>query len=72
MSGADAELAYSQSLGLVELVRETCGPRSLAALLAAFRARATTTDEALSQACSGRPPNGEALLEFLQRRLASK
>ncbi len=64
----DAELAYSQSYAMVELMRELGGDRSVAIAVTALQAGADTR-AALAQAC-GRPEvTGADLLQFLDKRL---
>jgi hypothetical protein len=67
-SSADAELAYAQSLAMVEMMRELGGDRSVATAVSAFQSGADTPT-ALARAC-GRPEvTGADLLQFLERRL---
>lgn len=65
----DAELAYAQSYGMVELMRELGGDRSISIARDAFKSGADTP-AALARACGRSEVSGEDLLEFLTRRLA--
>jgi hypothetical protein len=70
LSSGDAQLAYAQSLGLVELLQERCGTNALAEAISAFQGGATTT-AALTRACH-REVSGAELLDFLSAKLAAR
>ena len=65
----DAALAYAQSYGLVELMRELGGDASIVTARAAFQSGADTST-ALARACRRSEVTGEDLLTFLSRRLS--
>ena len=65
---SDAELAYAQAYGLVELMRELGGDASIATARAAFQTGADTPTT-LARACRRSEVTGEALITFLSARL---
>jgi hypothetical protein len=70
LSSGDAQLAYAQSLGMVDFLQERCGPGALAEAIVAFQGGATTP-AALARACH-REIAGAELLEFLAARLSAR
>lgn len=67
-ASADANLAYAQSLGLVEYLRETGGDGAIAEAIRAFGDGADTAT-ALARGCRRPEVTGSDLLAFLSRRL---
>jgi hypothetical protein len=67
--GSDANLAYAESLALVDYLRETAGEGAIAEALRAFREGADTPT-ALARASHRPEVTGADLLEYLARRLA--
>lgn len=65
---SDAELAYAQAYGLVELMRELGADASIATARAAFQSGADTPT-ALARACRRSEVTGEELITFLSARL---
>jgi hypothetical protein len=67
--GSDANLAYAESLALVDYLRETAGEGAIAEALRAFREGADTPT-ALARASHRAEVTGADRLEYLARRLA--
>lgn len=67
LNGPDAQLAYAQSLGMVDFLEATCGPTALAEAIAAFQTGAGTA-KALARACHRDEVTGAELLDYLARR----
>lgn len=66
LNGPDAQLAYAQSLGMVDFLEATCGPSALAEAIAAFQTGASTA-KALARACHRDEVTGAELLDYLAR-----
>jgi hypothetical protein len=64
----DAGLAYAESLGLVELLRESGGDRAIAEAVRAFQ-QGASTEAALARATGRREVTGNDLLDVIARRL---
>jgi len=67
-SATDAQLAYAQSLAMVDSLRDECGAHALADAAAAFQTGASTP-LALAKACGRAEVTGGQLLSYLERRL---
>ena len=68
-SASDAQLAYAQSLAMVEYLRDECGSHALADAAAAFQTGAST-QAALAKACGRGEVTGAQLISYLERRIS--